>query len=143
MAASPRQRGRGRVFRMTMASIPKNVHRVERFLMKMNAVLKINDERFSTLLVVMTEAVNNAITHGNKRNSAKKVIVTCMREGDALVVTVKDEGKGFNLEAVPDPIHEDNLLRESGRGVFLMRQLMESVSYNKNGNEVTMRMKVL
>lgn len=126
-----------------MASIPKNVHRVERFLMKMNAVLKINDERFSTLLVAVTEAVNNAITHGNKRNPSKKVFVTCVCERDALVVTVKDEGKGFNPDAVPDPIHEDNLLRESGRGVFLMRQLMESVSYNKNGNEVTMRIKFL
>ncbi len=109
----------------------------------MNAVLKIKDERFSTLLVVLTEAVNNAITHGNKRNPAKKVIVTCVRESDALVVTVKDEGNGFNPDAVPDPIHEDNLLRESGRGVFLMRQLMESVSYNKDGNEVTMKMKIL
>ena len=127
---------------MTLASIPKNVHRVERFLIKMNAVLKINDERFSTLLVVLTEAVNNAITHGNKRNPAKRVIVTCMRDDDVLVVIVKDEGKGFNPDAVPDPIHEDNLMRESGRGVFLMRQLMESVSYNKNGNEVTMRMKL-
>ena len=128
---------------MTMASLPKNVHRVEAFLMKINTVLKINDERFSTLLVVLTEAVNNAITHGNKRNPTKKVSVTCMRDGDVLVVIVKDEGKGFNPDAVPDPIHEDNLLRESGRGVFLMRQLMESVSYNKNGNEVTMRMKLL
>lgn len=142
MAVPPRQSGRRRIFRMTMASIPKNVHRVERFLIKVNAVLKINDERFSTLLVVLTEAVNNAITHGNKRNPAKKVVVTCVREVDMLVVTVKDEGKGFNPDTVPDPIHEDNLLRESGRGVFLMRQLMESVSYNKNGNEVTMRMKI-
>ena len=125
-----------------MASIPKNVHRVERFLLKMNVALKINDERFSTLLVVLTEAVNNAISHGNKRNPAKKVVVTCVRDGDTLVVAVKDEGKGFNPEAVPNPIHEDNLLRESGRGVFLMRQLMDSVSYNKNGNEVTMRMKI-
>lgn len=142
MAAPPRRRGRGRVFRMTMASIPKNVHRVEGFLVKVNAVLKFNDERFSTLLVVLTEAVNNAITHGNKRNPAKKVVVTCLREGDALVVSVKDEGKGFDPDAVPDPIHADNLLRETGRGVFLMRQLMESVSYNKRGNEVTMRMKI-
>ena len=142
MAAAPRQRGKRRVFRMTMASIPRNVHRVERFLVKMNTVLKTNDERLSTLLVVLTEAVNNAITHGNKRNPHKRVIVTCVRDGEALVVTVKDEGKGFNPDAVPDPIHEDNLLRESGRGVFLMRQLMESVSYNKNGNEVTMRMKI-
>ncbi len=126
-----------------MASDPKNVHRIEDFLLKMNATLKINEEKFSTLLVVVTEAVNNAIIHGNKRNPQRKVVVTCLRNGHVLVVKVKDEGKGFDPDAVPDPIHEDNLLRESGRGVFLMRQLMESVSYNKKGNEVTMTMKMI
>lgn len=111
-------------------------------MMNMSSVLKIGDEGFSTLLVVLTEAVNNAIIHGNKGNSAKKVVVTCMREKDTLIVKVKDEGNGFNPDEVPNPIHEENLLRETGRGVFLMRQLMETVHYNKNGNEVTMRMKI-
>ena len=142
MAATPRQGSARKVYRMTMASIPKNVHRVEKFLMNMSAGLKIGDERFSTLLVVLTEAVNNAIVHGNKRNPGKRVVVTCVREKDVLMVTVKDEGNGFNPEKVPSPIHENNLLRETGRGVFLMRQLMEGVSYNKKGNEVTMRMKI-
>lgn len=132
-----------KTFRITMASDPKNVHRIEDFLLKMNATLKINDEKFSTLLVVVTEAVNNAIIHGNKRNPQRKVVVTCLRNGHVLVVKVRDEGKGFDPDGVPDPIHEDNLLRESGRGVFLMRQLMESVSYNKKGNEVTMTMKMV
>ena len=125
-----------------MGSNPKNVHRVEEFLLKVNSALKIDDEKFGSLLVVVTEAVNNAIIHGNKRNPSKKVIVTCQRRGNVLIVKVKDEGKGFNPQAVPNPIHEDNLLRESGRGVFLMHQLMEKVSFNENGNEVTMMMKM-
>jgi len=125
-----------------MVSDPKNVHRVEEFLLKMNSALHIDDEKFGSLLVVVTEAVNNAIIHGNKRNPSKKVILTCTRRGNVLVIKVKDEGKGFNPSAVPNPIHEDNLLRESGRGVFLMHQLMDKVSFNANGNEVTMMMKI-
>ncbi len=131
-----------KTFRMTMVSDPKNVHRVEEFLLKMNSALHIDDEKFGSLLVVVTEAVNNAIIHGNKRNPSKKVILTCTRRGNVLVIKVKDEGKGFNPSAVPNPIHEDNLLRESGRGVFLMHQLMDKVSFNANGNEVTMMMKI-
>jgi serine/threonine-protein kinase RsbW len=125
-----------------MGSDPKNVHRVEEFLLKINSALNIDDEKFGSLLVVVTEAVNNAIIHGNKRNPTKKVALTCTHRGNNLVIKVKDEGKGFNPETVPDPIHEDNLLRETGRGVFLMRQLMEKVRFNADGNEVTMTMKI-
>ena len=143
MAAKPRRRTAQKTFQIAMESDPKNVHCVEEFLLKMNAVLDIDDEKFSSLLVVVSEAVNNAIIHGNKRNPAKKVVVKCVLHGNVLVVKVKDEGKGFNPQTVPNPIHENNLLRESGRGVFLMRQLMENVSFNEKGNEVTMKMKVL
>ncbi len=125
-----------------MGSDPKNIHRVEEFLLKMNSEFKIDDEKFGSLLVVVTEAVNNAIIHGNKRNPSKKVVVSCTRRRNVLVIKVKDEGKGFNPSVIPNPIHEDNLLRESGRGVFLMHQLMDKVSFNANGNEVTMTMKM-
>lgn len=142
MAAHARRRAAQKTFRITMGSDPKNIHRVEEFLLNMNSALHIDDEKFGSLLVVVTEAVNNAIIHGNKRNPSKKVVVTCSRRGKVLVIKVKDEGKGFDPDAVPNPIHEENLLRETGRGVFLMRQLMEKVSYNANGNEVTMTMKM-
>jgi len=122
-----------------MASDPKNVHRVEQFLLKINSSLKFSDEKFGTLLVVVTEAVNNAIIHGNKRNVNKRVVVTGAVRDHLLVIKVKDEGKGFDPHGIPNPIDEGNLLRESGRGVFLMRQLAEDVSYNRKGNEVTMK----
>ncbi len=124
-----------------MASDPKNVHRVEQFLLKMNSSLKFSDEQLGTLLVVVTEAVNNAIIHGNKRNASKKVVVTGTVQDHLLVIKVKDEGKGFDPQGIPNPIDEGNLLRESGRGVFLMRQLAENVSYNSRGNEVTMKIR--
>jgi len=124
-----------------MASDPKNVHRVEQFLLKMNSSLKFSDEQLGTLLVVVTEAVNNAIIHGNKRNASKRVVVTGTVQDHLLVIKVKDEGKGFDPQGIPNPIDEGNLLRESGRGVFLMRQLAENVSYNSRGNEVTMKIR--
>lgn len=142
MTAAPRRGIVQKVFRMTMGSNPRNIHRVERFLVRVNRAVKISEERFGTLLVVVTEAVNNAIIHGNKRDPRKQVLVTCTFQKGILVVKVKDEGEGFDPDRLPSPIHEDNLLRESGRGVFLMKQLMESVRYNKKGNEVTMRMTI-
>ncbi len=127
---------------MTIGSDPLNIHRVENFLLKINKSVKIDDERFGILLVVVTEAVNNAIIHGNKRNALKHVFIVCSWNGKTLKVKVKDEGDGFDPHSLPSPIHEDNLMRESGRGVFLMRELMEKVTYNKKGNEVTMMMKL-
>ncbi|HTY11868.1 MAG TPA: ATP-binding protein [Bacteroidota bacterium] len=142
MAAHSRQRTAAKVFRITLRSDPKSVHRVEEFLIRMNSSLHLDEEKLGSLLVVVTEAVNNAIIHGNKRDPAKKVIVTGTRKGHALTIRVKDEGKGFDPSAIPNPVHEDNLLRESGRGVFLMHQLMEKVSFNAHGNEVTMTMTI-
>ena len=121
---------------MTLASIPKNVHRVERFLMKANAVLKINDERFSTLLVVVTEAVNNAIIHGNGGDPARKVLVFYRVTKTEAVISVVDEGKGFDVAAVPDPLLPENRRRDHGRGIFLIRHYLDEVSFNKAGNRI-------
>ena len=129
-------------FAMECISEPKEIGKIEGFLNHLNKTARLDDGTFYRLFVSCTEAVNNAILHGNKSDPKKKVCVTCSVNRNSVVLKVKDEGKGFNPDAVPDPVHEDNLLRESGRGVFLMRQLMDSVSYNKAGNEVTMKMKI-
>lgn len=141
MTAAPRRSTAQKSFRITLGSEPKNVHRVEEFLLKMNAVLKFSDEKFGTLLIVVTEAVNNAIIHGNKRDPSKKVVVTGTVKDHLLLIKVRDEGKGFNPHGIPNPIDEGNLLRETGRGIFLMRQLAENVNYNSRGNEVTMKIR--
>lgn len=93
------------------------------------------------LLVAVTEAVNNAIAHGNRKDKAKRVHITCTATKRSVAVSVRDEGEGFNPSILPDPLHADNLLRDSGRGVFLMRQLVDSVTYNQKGTTVTLRMR--
>ncbi|KAB2921660.1 MAG: ATP-binding protein [Bacteroidetes bacterium] len=120
----------------------KNIHRVEEFFRTVNESYGLPDEKLHALLVAVTEAVNNGIIHGNRNDETKMVTVTCGRKGERLTVTVRDEGSGFDPSSVTDPLEEDNLLRTGGRGVFLMKAFMESVSYNAEGNEVTLVMKV-
>jgi serine/threonine-protein kinase RsbW len=130
------------MYQLTLTSDPKNIHHVEEFLIAMNRDLHIDEEKFYALMLVVTEAVNNGIVHGNKRDVSKHVAVACTAENGILTITVGDEGKGFDPHILPDPLNPDNILRESGRGVFLMRQMMDSVSYNENGTEVTMTMRL-
>ncbi|MEK9139040.1 MAG: ATP-binding protein, partial [Bacteroidota bacterium] len=76
-----------------------------------------------------TEAVNNAIMHGNKSDQTKKVHVRCELLPGWLVVFVSDEGAGFKVDKIRNPLKKQNLLRENGRGIFLMRTLMDKVEF--------------
>lgn len=128
---------------LTLRSDPREVVKVEVFLEKINKLLCLDDNAFNKLLVATTEAVNNSIVHGNKRNPDKTVTVTVEVENKTVIVSVKDEGAGLNLSALPNPLSEENLLRENGRGVFLMRSLMDDVKFEKTpeGLIVIMHMK--
>lgn len=125
-------------FQLQIPSDRKNIHQVEEFFRRINKTLHLNDEKFHALLVAVTEAVNNGIIHGNKNDSSKFVQVSCVVKGKTLTVKVKDEGKGFNPDELSNPLQKNNLLRTGGRGVFLMKAFVQSVKYNKKGNEVTL-----
>lgn len=129
-------------FVLVIASNPKNVGKVEGFLMKINQQLKLDEMQFNKLLVATTEAVNNGIIHGNKRDAKKKVTLTCELDHTELMLRIEDEGPGLDPSTLPDPLAEENLMRENGRGVFLMRSLMTSVEFQRSphGSSVTMKM---
>ena len=128
---------------LSLKSDPREVAKVEVFLEKINKTLCLDDIRFNKLLVATTEAVNNSIVHGNRRNSRKVVTVTVEFFDNLISVSVEDEGRGLDPATLPDPLSEQNLLRENGRGVFLMRSLMENVTFGKTarGAIVIMSMK--
>ncbi len=115
--------------RMTLPSNPKSIGRVEGFIKRIGKKIHLDEIQMHKLTVSLTEAVNNAIIHGNKSDPAKKVTVVCECERDNLVITVADQGKGFKPEKVKNPLKEENLTRTSGRGIFLMRTLMDKVEY--------------
>ena len=129
-------------FVLVIASNPKNVGKVEGFLLKINRRLKLNENQFNKLLVATTEAVNNGIIHGNKRDPKKTVKLICELNQTELKLRIEDEGPGLDPDTLPDPLAEENLMRENGRGVFLMRSLMSSVEFEKRsgGSAVTMKL---
>ena len=81
--------------------------------------------------MAVREAMINAVLHGNNYDPAKRVNLTLEQNGKELIVTITDEGRGFVPEEVPDPLAPENLLKESGRGIFLMRAFMDEVRFRK------------
>lgn len=100
----------------------------------------LSEEERDSLAIAVTEVGNNAIIHGNKRDPDKQVhLDIAVRDGEVRVV-IRDEGAGFNPEALSNPLDPENLLRESGRGVFIVRSLMDEVDFDfsKGGTEITL-----
>jgi serine/threonine-protein kinase RsbW len=88
--------------------------------------------------VSLTEALANAMIYGNGRDPSKRVRVEMRMRSRALRVRVTDQGHGFDADTVPDPTRPENLECPGGRGIFLMRKLMDEVRYNERGNAVTL-----
>jgi serine/threonine-protein kinase RsbW len=132
------------IFRMVCQSNPKEIVHIENFLQQIRLLTHIDDGMMYRMLVSCTEAVNNAIVHGNKSNPEKKVNIRCIVSERILTICVADEGKGFDPDSLQDPRDEANLLKENGRGVFLMRSLMDKVTFKrlKSGCVVEMKVKL-
>ncbi|MFH0991031.1 MAG: ATP-binding protein [bacterium] len=127
-----------KTFELMLRSDPKEIRKMEDFLQSVNEVARLDDGTMYRLLVAGTEAVNNAILHANKSDPAKHAYVCCILKDKRFVLKVRDEGSGFDPSSVPNPIEEKNLLKTSGRGIFLMRSLMDDVKFKvtKKGTEV-------
>lgn len=98
----------------------------------------VQEEIIFDIHVGFEEALRNAMIHGNQQDSEKKVLVETEVTGESVTILVEDEGEGFEPGELPDPTHGDNLLRESGRGVYLIKHLMDEVRYENGGRRVIM-----
>jgi len=114
---------------------------VETLVDTLSKKLGVSDEVYGKILISTVEAVNNAILHGNKGDRNKMVTVIISADGNALEITVTDEGEGFEYGNLPDPTDPNNIENLHGRGVFLMSKLADAIEYNSSGNEVKMRFK--
>ncbi len=128
------------VYEMECISRPKEIGKIESFLKRINRTVHLDDGTFYRLFVSSTEAVNNGILHGNKSDPQKKVCVSCAVNTDSITVFVKDEGNGFDPAAVPNPLDDQNLLKESGRGIFLIRSMMDKVNFHVTPEGTTVEM---
>lgn len=123
---------------LTLDSNPKNIAEVEPYISQVVKQFEINQDLYGNMLITLTEAVSNAIIHGNSAKASKKVIVTTNCYPKKISFTVQDEGIGFDPDMLPDPTAPENILTPGGRGVFLMRQLSDTVTFGDNGRLVTL-----
>jgi serine/threonine-protein kinase RsbW len=89
-------------------------------------------------ILILTEALTNAVKHGNQDDSGKRVVLSSHVASDRVLIEIEDEGPGFNLAAVPDPTLPENWERPSGRGLLLMRHYSTWMQFNERGNRVTL-----
>ncbi len=131
-------------FFLEIESNPNNLITVEEFVNYFSKEINLDESKLPGLLLAVTEAVTNAIIHANKSDSNKKVQMSVKTENGKLIISVKDEGKGFDPSKVPDPTEPENLLKDSGRGLYLMRVYMDDLKYNvtENGTETILIMNI-
>jgi serine/threonine-protein kinase RsbW len=103
---------------------------VEPFLRGIRGLHVLGERRFHDFVVAITEAVNNAIIHGNQLDANKDVRLEVLVLSQAVIAMVHDRGSGFDPQAVPDPRLPENLYSEGGRGVFLIRHLADEVTFH-------------
>lgn len=109
---------------------------VENLVEKVCQTVGVQEDAFGNVLIAVTEAVNNAISHGNEKNSTLSIDVAVGDATDSFCFKIKDQGDGFDYNNLPDPTAPENILKENGRGIFLMRNLSDEVAFNEAGNEV-------
>lgn len=115
----------------------ENLALVESFIDEICEAFKVDQDNYGNILIAVTEAVNNAIQHGNKNEPSKNVTVSCdEKEKNVITFSVSDEGPGFDFDNLPDPTDPENLEKPHGRGVFLMKQLSDEVEFFDDGRKV-------
>ncbi|HJW31198.1 MAG TPA: ATP-binding protein [Saprospiraceae bacterium] len=104
--------------------------------------LHIDENLYSNILISLTEAVNNAMIHGNQLDQDKKIVVTCRKQSHRIHLFISDEGHGFDPVQIPDPTSEERIQKEGGRGVFLMKQLTDEIHFLDQGRTVQLMWKI-
>lgn len=127
---------------LELSSNTNELCQLERFVKKIAAQYQLDEEQYGNVLISLTEAVSNAIIHGNKKDSSKKVCISLIEEKNKISISVSDQGKGFDVHEIPDPTSEERLFCIGGRGVYIMKRLCDGVCYCNNGSTVTLEFKI-
>ena len=132
----------GLIKQVELSSTVDSLSKIEGFIERMCEQSKVSEDYYGNILIALTEAVNNAITHGNQLDPNKKVNLNMETTSKDVEFTIKDEGGGFDYNNVPDPTLPENLEKLSGRGVFLMNNLADEVTFEDDGATIRLRFTV-
>ncbi len=124
---------------LVIKSDKSELKKVEIFLRKLFEENSFSEKNFNRVWLCVSEAVINSIEHGNKNNKLKKVTIEVDCSSNRVSIKIKDEGKGFDIEMLEDPTDDSNILKESGRGIHIIRSLSDSLTYNRKGNSVQLK----
>jgi serine/threonine-protein kinase RsbW len=105
--------------------------------------LNLKSDSFNRVCLGLSEAVSNSIVHGNQSNADKNVVVRSYLNGNELVFEIKDEGKGFLVDSIEEPTSIENLKKESGRGIFLMRKIADEIEFSDGGRSLLLRFNLI
>jgi serine/threonine-protein kinase RsbW len=137
-AVVPGPTGEAREVLLDLPSDPALMSVLDAVVSQVASDLKFDRDTVEQISVAVIEAGMNAMKHGNKFDPAKRAHFTFRVEPTRLTITVRDEGQGFDPDRVADPLRDENILRDTGRGILMIRAYMDDVYYSANGTLLTM-----
>ena len=123
---------------LSISSEVGNIIKVENFIESFSETFSLPPDLFGKISLSIIEAVNNAILSGNKLDASKQVCLEAWEENNKFHVSIEDEGQGFDYNHIPDPTLPDNILKDAGRGLYIMKTLSDELIFEKNGAKVTL-----
>ena len=120
-----------------------NIAKAEEILEDITKQINLNEHIYGNILLSLSEAINNAIIHGNKMMKNKKVTVKYIIKKDLIEIRVYDEGSGFDYNNIPDPTLRENIEKETGRGIFIIKNLTDSLEFDNNGSLIIIKFNIL
>ena len=131
-------------FTKEIPSDPDLLPDVEKFILDIANQTNLKKDKHNNLALSVSEAASNSMIHGNKLDINRKVFITIKVFDDKMEISFKDQGNGFNPGNVPDPTHPENILKESGRGIHIMKNFLDDLKFNftPDGTEVILVIKL-
>jgi serine/threonine-protein kinase RsbW len=116
---------------LSLKSTTESVNEIEAAAEKLATEAGLDEDELFHVSMAAREGAVNAVLHGNQYDPAKQIAASFENTGAALVITISDQGKGLDPATIPDPLAPENILRGSGRGIFLMRSFMDEVHFRQ------------
>lgn len=128
----------GYIIKLEIPSEMKLIYVVDSVISEILREMEFDEKAREQVNLAVIEAGTNAIKHGNKGDSNKIAHFQFGVYPEKITIKVRDEGEGFNIKQVDNPLNPENLLKTNGRGIFLIQMCMDEVEFNERGNEINM-----
>ena len=118
-----------KIYSKEFPSDPELLPEAEEYILNIAREVNLDQDKFNHLTLAFSEAAANSIVHGNKSDKNKIVKITVKVDNDTMTISLKDQGEGFKVEEVPDPTAPENILKDHGRGIHIMKSFLRELKY--------------